>query len=156
MAHGSGIGNFSVKSQSPTQTAFINPDPYAGMGDWVGPGGGAYPGSSYSTVGMGGMGVGYNPAIVAAGAPGATTGNEFVGGVPAYAPQPFDAPIQQPTMFNMQPYVETFNAGWPTPMNPGFNLDALASQAPPQSLWQQFLGALVTPNAFAPHRGRDR
>jgi len=101
-----------------------------------------------------------NPAFMG----NTNTGNEFVGGVPAYAPQPFDAPIQQPTMFNMQPYVETFNTGWPTPMNPGYNLDSLAapsdawiaSQAPPQSLWQQFLGALVTPNAFAPHRGRDR
>ena len=128
---GGGLANF--KEQSPSYAAFVNPDPYAGMGDWAGPGGGAYPGSGYSTVGMGGMGVGYNPDIVAAGAPSVNTGNEFGMGVPQFAPSQwgsFDIPTLNPTIgFNNQPYVENFNAGFPTQMNPAFNIDNIQQPA---------------------------
>ena len=95
---------------------------YAGMGDHLGPGGGAPQGYA-----LGGPTYGYNPSIVAGNAPGVNTGNEFSTGVPQFAPSQwgtFDTPTLNPTIgFNNQPYVETFNAGFPVQMNPAFNID---------------------------------
>ena len=99
-----------------------------GMGGWAGPGGGAPQGYA-----LGGPGYGYTPAIVdnpnlGYNPPGSvSTGNEFGTGVPAFAPSQwgtFDTPTLNPTIgFNNQPYVETFNAGFPIQMNPAFNID---------------------------------
>lgn len=132
---------------------------YAGMGSWAGPGGGAPPGYA-----LGGQGIGYNPAIVenpnlGYNAPGAVnTGNEFLGGVPAYPPQPFDAPLQQPTMFNMQPYVETFNTAFPTTMNPAYNIDNITNVAPTllERLFSQWLTGGTSPfSPGSPQNGNE-
>ena len=105
---------------------------HAGMGSWAGPGGGAPQGYA-----LGGPGYGYNPAIVdnpnlGYNPPGSvSTGNEFGTGVPAFAPSQwgtFDTPTLNPTIgFNNQPYVETFNAGFPVQMNPAFNIDNIVT-----------------------------
>jgi hypothetical protein len=59
------------------------------------------------------------------------TGNEFNMGVPQFAPSQwgtFDMPIMNPTIgFNNQPYVENFNAGFPTQMNPAYNIDNITT-----------------------------
>ena len=102
-------------------------DKYSGMGHWGG-GPGTAGGLQQNIENAFGVNepIGYNPDIVAANAPAVNTGNEFSGGYPASAPSQwgsFDFPTQQPTMFNMNPYVETFNTGFPTPMNPAYNID---------------------------------
>jgi len=117
------------------------------MGGWKGPGGGSDWGGGWASTpeGVGPTGqiydvttgdpisalmagpIGYNPNIVAAGQPSVNTGNEFNMGVPRFAPSQwgsFDIPTLNPTIgFNNQPYVENFNAGFPTQMNPAFNID---------------------------------
>ena len=114
------------------------------MGRFAGPGGGSdWGGGSYDvTLGdpisamMAGP-IGYNPAIVAAGGPNVSTGNEFIGGVPAYPPQPsFDAPIISP---NFTDWVGNPTSGWesfaptggvnPFNANP-YNIDNIVQPSP--------------------------
>jgi len=89
----------------------------------------------------------YTPSYLAGTPQSVNTGNEFLGGVPAYPPQPFDAPLQQPTMFNMQPYVETFNTAFPTTMNPAYNIDNITNvdQTLMQRLFSQWLMGGTSP-----------
>ena len=132
---------------------------YSGMGNRFGGPGGASGLSEGIEAAFGiGQPIGYNPAMIAAGQPSVNTGNEFVGGVPAYAPQLFDAPIQQPTMFNMQPYVETFNTGWPVQMNPAYNIDNITNvdQTLMQRLFSQWLTGGTSPfGPGAPQNGNE-
>ena len=107
---------------------------YAGMAQGYGPSSFEWSGFSPSegTINQ----PGYMPDVFSQGTqgnyalglnPSANTGNEFSGGYPAFAPSQwgtFDMPIQNPTIgFNNQPYVENFNAGFPTQMNPAYNID---------------------------------
>ena len=123
---------------------------HAGMGGWAGPGGGAPQGFA-----LGGPGYGYNPDIVAANAPAVNTGNEFGMGVPRFAPSQwgtFDVPTLSPTIgFNNQPYVETFNAGFPAQMNPAYNIDNIQQPSNPSNpfAWSNLgLPSNITSNYF--------
>ena len=112
---------------------------FTGMGDWAGPGGGAPPGY---TMDIAHSNLGYNPAIVAANAPGnrpaVNTGNEFAqtGGLNPFNSNPYNIDnITQPTDWYANP-----TAGWEsfaptTGVNPfnsnPFNIDNITQPTGP-------------------------
>ena len=115
----------SIRERSPEEIAANR---YSGMGNgWGGPSGVSGLQEQMEAQWGGGVPMGYNPDIVAAGQPSVNTGNEFGMGVPQFAPSQwgsFDMPTLNPTIgFNNQPYVENFNSGFPAQMNPAFNID---------------------------------
>ena len=80
---------------------------FTGMGDWAGPGGGAPPGY---TMDIAHSNLGYNPAIVAANAPGVNVGNQFAptSGFDPFNPNPYNIDnITQPTDWYGNP-----TSGW--------------------------------------------